>query len=256
MNQIPRNRQIYGNCQVISPDGHLMFRCDEKRANWYLSRNLAEKTQDNPLTVKLTFQPKGLGNHNKKYGLTIMQNICVNCGTNEFLTRHHVVPLCYRKFFPETHKSHNFHDVLSVCTYCHEIYERKADLLKKELSIKYNAPIQGEINKNAKKRAKYSKIATTLLDRSNLPDNRIIELMKTIKEYLDKDQVTIEDLTDLSTKKYNILNRTHGEIVMSKVDDLESFIKTWREHFIKNNECSFLPENWSINNEIKSDERK
>jgi hypothetical protein len=43
---------------------------------------------------------------------------------------------------------------------------------------------------------------------------------------------------------------------MSKVNNIESFIRIWREHFILNNECKFLPDNWNINNKIKSDERE
>ena len=111
---VTKDRKIYGNYQVLSPDGHLMFRCDEKKANWYIKRNLAEIISNDPLIVKLKFQPKGLGNHNKKYGLSVIENICVVCGSDEFLTRHHVVPTCYRKFFPLEKKSHNFHDVLSL----------------------------------------------------------------------------------------------------------------------------------------------
>ena len=253
---IPKDRLIYGNCQVLSPDGHLMFRCEEKRIKWYLSRNLAEIVNDSPPTIKLTFKPKGLGNHDKNYGLTIMTNQCVNCGSSEYLSRHHVVPYCYRKFFPNEHKSHNFHDVLSVCVECHNLYERKADKLKYDLSIEYNAPIQGEINNDAKEKRKYAKIASTLLDiNNNLPKSRIDELYNKVRNYLNKDPKQ-NDLIILSNIDCKILNRTHGEIVMSKVNNIESFIRIWREHFILNNECKFLPDNWNINNKIKSDERE
>ena len=108
---VKRDRKIYGNYKVFSPEGHLMFRCDLKKANWYLSRDLAHLFSDDPHTIQLKFQPKGLGNHNKVYGLTEMDNKCVVCGTNEFLTRHHVVPISYRRFFPVEIKSHNFHEL-------------------------------------------------------------------------------------------------------------------------------------------------
>ena len=126
LNTVTKDRKIYGNCQVLSPEGHLMFRCESKKANWYLKRDLADIITDEPLVIKLKFQPNGLGNHNKNYGLSEMENICVVCGSDEFLTRHHVVPICYRKYFPIEKKSHNFHDVLSVCAVCHESYEKFA----------------------------------------------------------------------------------------------------------------------------------
>jgi hypothetical protein len=43
MHRSIRKKKIYGNYQVFSPDNVLMFRCDEKKANWYLDRDLAEK---------------------------------------------------------------------------------------------------------------------------------------------------------------------------------------------------------------------
>lgn len=153
---------LYGNCKVLSPDGLLMFRCDEKRVNWYIKRNLADITSTDPITIKLNFKPRGLGNHGKAYGLIEMKNICVNCGKDSELNRHHVVPYCYRKFFPLKLKSHNFHDVLSLCVSCHEKYERSADRLKEFLANEYNAPINGETIDN-KDIIKVSKIASTLL---------------------------------------------------------------------------------------------
>jgi len=84
---IPKDRKIYGNWQVQSPDGILMFRCDEKKANWYLNRNLGEVIKTSPLIVKLKFKPRGLGNHNKSFGLSEMGNKCVTCGDEEYLTR-------------------------------------------------------------------------------------------------------------------------------------------------------------------------
>ena len=62
---VEKDRKIYGNCQVLSPGGILMFRCDEKKAKWYLNRNLGEILSESPLIVKLKFEPRGLGNHNK-----------------------------------------------------------------------------------------------------------------------------------------------------------------------------------------------
>lgn len=45
--RLVKDRKIYGNWQVQSPDGILMFRCESKKANWYLSRDLAESVSEN-----------------------------------------------------------------------------------------------------------------------------------------------------------------------------------------------------------------
>ena len=246
---IPKDRKLYGNCQVYSPFGHLMFRCDKKKVDWYLSRNLAEIIKHDPLTIKLNFSPRGLGNYDKPFGLSEMSNRCVNCGTEDFLTRHHVVPICYRRHFPLNLKSHNFHDVLSMCMDCHDSYERSADELKSELAIKYNAPING-ICREDKDLLKCIRNCTTLLrDTSSIPEDRLLEIKNQIVDYLGRES-TEEDLVEMSSRKQSLLEKTHGQMVIEKIDDIQSFIRLWREHFIKHNECKYLPGDWNINNVI------
>jgi hypothetical protein len=237
---------IYGNCQVLSPDNILMFRCDDKRAKWYLNKKLAEIINECPLKIRLKFQPKGLGNHGKKFGLIKMENQCVNCGKTNELNRHHVVPYCYRKFFPLYLKSHNFHDVLALCISCHENYERSANKLKEDLSIIYNAPINGEINED-KELIKYIKISITLLN-NKIPKSKSANLKKILKDRFNIKKLTTNKLKEISSIKVNIVNRTHGEIVMSKTSNIQKFTEMWRKHFIDNNDCTFLPKNWSIQN--------
>jgi len=248
---IPIDRKIYGNCQVLSPEGYLMFRCDEKKANWYLSRSLANIVRKEPfITIQLKFKPRGLGNHNKPFGLSEMKNQCVNCGTEEFLTRHHIVPFCYRKHFPLNLKSHNFHDVLSMCLTCHEKYERKADELKKEISIQFNSPINGYHQDIDKSLIKAIKNANTILrGDESIPDFRIKEIKEELKSFLLRD-FDYNDLVFLSNQKRQISKKTHGQNVVEKLADIQEFIQMWRKHFVEHNECKYLPSNWDVNNVI------
>lgn len=249
MSTVTKHNKIYGNWKVLSPDGHLMFRCDTKKANWYLKRNLASVTE-NESTIKLNFNPKGLGNHDKDYGLSEIDNICVICGIDEFLTRHHVVPYCYRRFFPMEKKSHNFHDVLSLCVNCHEKYEKSAFEYKLELANKYNAPINGELYDN-RELFRIKRICICLIGEMSftIPNNRIFEIKEEIRKYFSWKYVTKKRLKNFINKEVKLYNRTHGEIVISKIDDIDSFIYDWRCHFIEKNDCRFLPENWSIDYE-------
>ena len=247
---VEKDRKIYGNCQVLSPDGILMFRCDQKKANWYLNRNLGEIVNESPLIVKLNFKPQGLGNHNKVFGLTEMGNKCVSCGNEEYLTRHHVVPHCYRRYFPLELKSHNFHDVLSLCVMCHDSYERKADELKLKISSEYSAPINGEVESRSDL-VKYVKIAGTLLfESNNIPKSRIKLLRQELKTYFGIKRLSKKRIIKISETKSTILKKTHGEMVISKVDDIQKFVERWRHHFVENVDCRYLPENWSVTNKI------
>lgn len=250
LNSIPENRKIYGNCRVLSPEGILMFRCDQKKVNWYLNRNLATVVIDNPLTIKLNFKPKGLGNHKKEFGLSDMQNICVVCGSEKYLTKHHVVPYCYKQHLPSRLKSRNHHDILSVCVDCHEEYERSADKLKYELSIKYNSPLSGILYKN-REVIKYSKICSTLLrDDINIPKKRINDLRNSVKAFFGIKRLTKSRLNKLSKIKVDFIKKTHGEMVVQEIDDFQIFFEMWRRHFIEKTNPEFLPKGWKIENKI------
>ncbi len=247
---VKKDRKIYGNCQVFSPDGHLMFRCDAKKSNWYLSRGLATLQNEDPYEIKLTFQPKGLGNHNKSYGLTEIDNCCVVCGTTEYLTRHHVVPICYRKFFPIEIKSHQFHDVISLCADCHEKYEHYAFKFKKELAIRYSAPINGE-KFNNRDILKMKKIAVCLTSDwlKHIPKTKVQDMKSEMKKFFSWKRITKPRLESLIGKNLKVLNRTHGEVVISRLTELKPFIREWRQHFLDHNDCKYLPKNWSVDND-------
>lgn len=233
---------IYGNYQVLSPDNILMFRCDEKRANWYINKKLAEIIGE--YIIRLNFKPNGLGNHNKEYGLEEMKNLCVNCGREDDLTRHHIVPYCYRRYLPENIKAHNFHDVLPMCIECHNKYEREADKLKKSLAGRYDAPIHGLVIKNDDM-IRYIKLSKTIL-LSNIPEKKKRELRQKIKDDLNIKRLTKKRLKNLSEIKYVSVKKTHGEIVMSKISNTQEFIEMWRQHFIDNNNCKYLPKKWNV----------
>ena len=222
-----------------------MFRCGDKKANWYLNRKLADIVCNDPLTIKLNFKPNGLGNHEKGYGLGEMQNKCVNCGTLERLTKHHVVPICYRRHFPIKIKSHNFHDVLPMCDKCHDKYERKADDLKRFLAKKYKAPINGIISDDSGL-IKYVKIAKSLVNETKIPFKRKIILRNKLKEKFEIKRLTFKKIKRISEISIQENKTTHSEIVMKKLTNISKFIEMWRKHFIKNNECKFLPKKWNI----------
>lgn len=249
-----KDRKIYGNCRVLSPDGILMFLCEEKRANWYLDRNLAEKINNDPITVRLTFEPNGLGNNDKPYGLMEMSNKCVVCGSEEFLTRHHVVPICYRRYFPLKYKSKNHHDVLALCFDCHEKYEVKAFELKGQLAEEYNAPLDGLLDKSMEGGVKIIGYSRLLLsDKVDLlPKDRLMEIKSILTDYFGG-EYTKEDLLVTSLLKTTLCRKTHGEIVVSKLTNYQDFIEMWRKHFVEKNDCKYLPDKWKVDNIIERD---
>jgi exonuclease 3'-5' domain-containing protein 2 len=242
---VSKDRKIYGGCKVLHPDGHLMFRCGDKKLNWYLERGLGEMISENPRTIKLTFEPKGTGYHKSKWGLSEMNNICVDCGTDEFLTRHHVIPYSYRKHFPVELKTHNFHDVLAMCITCHDEYERKADILKQEIADEYDVPVKG-LNYFDRDGSKMKRLSHCLLNPDGVPESRVKDLRGVICDHYGWKRITRNRLEDISTMEVRRNIKTHGEMVCAKIEDHQKFIEMWRNHFIENNSCEYLSENWSI----------
>lgn len=238
----------YENCEVLSPDGQLMFRCCKKKAVWYLDRNLGKKVIDDPLTIQLTFIPKGVGHVDDPYFLQKMENRCVVCGSEESLTRHHIVPYCYRKFFPENLKNHRSYDVMALCIPCHRSYEEHAITLKQTLAAQYSAPISGTGIKYDKELARARGAASALLaNRDKMPPERQEELLVRIKHYLQK-EITDFELQELVDKDpYDFGNYTHhGKIVIEQTVDIEEFVRNWRQHFIDKMNPQYLPSHWTV----------
>lgn len=98
------------------------------------------KTNDDPYTVQLNFEPARRPG-TKDHCLNCNLNICVVCGDDESYMRKNVVPHDYRRYFPLVMKDNHSHDILLTCPRCHSLANVFDDQLRKELAIKYNAPL-------------------------------------------------------------------------------------------------------------------
>lgn len=244
------NEEIYHNCKVLSPDGVEMFRCHRKKFNWYIQKGLAALEPNSTDTIRLKFQPNGLGWAGDHYYLQDRENKCCSCGSNEKLTKHHVVPYCYRREFPENIKNSNYYDVLPLCVDCHTIYEKYATEKKKELEDRYQAPLHG-INLTSNKVTSH---ARTLLEYGHLiPEDRKQKLIERIKKETKKPIIEKEDLENLAkiTSKDNSKNiLSHSQIVVSKIECFQSFVEEWREHFVQVMNPEHLPKHWNVKHDL------
>lgn len=239
-----------------------MFRCDTDRIEWYLDRDLAVVVTEEPMTIQLTFTPKGKGHIDEPFYLSEKENCCVVCGGREYLTRHHAVPHCYRRFFPEHLKSRSSHDVLPVCVDCHETYEKEAQKLKKQIAAELELPINGgtKWDDSARQyhRAKSSAHALVrYLDK--IPSERQEYLRNNISEYLGK-VVTDEDIEKLAEVPRRGAGRylgdpglfSHGRAVVEKITDFDAFVVRWRKHFCDTMNPQHLHEHWDVNHRVQT----
>lgn len=249
MSKIRNPNRLYGSYLVLHPDNSPMFRCGQEKAEWYLSRNLAELVADDPPVLKFKFVPKGRGHSGDTFYLSKKENRCVVCGHDnlEDLTRHHVVPYCYRKFFPPKAKRNNYHDVLLLCEECHQKYEEKAQQMKKDLAVKYDAPL-GFVAVDPKKHQARKFALALYAWGQKMPQSRVEQLKEWLREYLGHDPNS-EELFKLSNLCYSRSDPfgEHGRNVITKIPNLQDFVVMWRNHFIMEMKPLFLPDYWDTN---------
>jgi len=246
-----RVNDIYGNWLVLHPKGFEMFRCTTKKAEWYLSRGLADIVTETPPVIKFNFEPNGVGWFGDEFALTQKQNLCVVCGAKELhrLTKHHIVPSLYKKHFPKQLKVATSHDVVCICRECHDEYENVyAIKLKERIAEQYGVQLCNS-HSDFVKIIKLSK--AFVLNSTFMPEERKLELLMKISTMLgnDEDFVSIsevEKFSKINQKDYNEFHGNHGREVMSKVDSIQEFVEMWRRDFLENMRPKFMPEHWDV----------
>lgn len=249
---------IYGNHEMYSPpiEGHpngvLMFRNKRKRIQWYLDRKLAKliKEENGVMTAQMLVMPNGLGRHGDPY-MPIMQNRCVVTGNSNNLNRHHIVPKQYRNLMPLYYKELCYHDIVAIDIDTHNRYEiEHANLLKRELSIKYDAPLYP---KDFGDDYNLSKLAFAYENHNELiPDEKKNYMLDKFKTYFNKSMIDKSDIEYLISLKplFDEKIANHGKIVLESFNDNQGFVEMWRQHFLDTMKPGFMPEDWSVNRAI------
>jgi hypothetical protein len=255
---------LYGNNSIYYQD-ILLFRTNDKRANWYLSRDLAEIVQEDPdggKKIRLKFQPKGLGNSEDPFYIEKKKNVCVVCGDNivENLTKHHVVPSVYRKNFPLEYKDRSSHDVVLMCKKHHYEYEEYALEFKNILAEEFGVPT---LSKSSMvfydtniKRAKGIAFALTNY-RKQMPKDRIEALCNEF-EYITSLKAIKKNFNRISKSSlgYSTKEIEHGKAMVDKITNYQNFVERWRQHFLDYAKPQYLSEHWSVTKIVSTLERK
>jgi hypothetical protein len=215
-----------------------------------LTRDLAEIINNDPLSIRLTFTPKGYGNSGDEFFLSTKENKCCCCGSEKELSKHHIFPKRYKRFLSLDIKSRDHHDVIALCVDCHSRYENESIKLREELSKKYDAPVYSKIiNKTLKRINNFA--SRLIVDGENLHKEAYKKMMKFICGYENKkvEEITKEYLENL-VKNTNQTVIFHEEVIMSKIENLQEFVELWRKHFIETMRPKFMPEHWNINRAV------
>lgn len=192
------NKPIYENCKMLAPSGEHLCYCDNKKMNWYITKNLAIKVSEN--VFKLTFKPNGVGcidadNTVSEFYTITRDNCCVVCGKKKDYMRFHVVPVSYRQFLPNILKSHKSHDVVLLCADCHIIANEAYEKKKLEISDVYNIPlnIQSEIKEFQINLCKIINLCANIIsNKGKIPNIKYFKILKVILNFLTENIETPE----------------------------------------------------------------
>ncbi|XP_068210115.1 exonuclease 3'-5' domain-containing protein 2 isoform X1 [Palaemon carinicauda] len=253
-----RKGPLYHNCQLWAPDNKPLCTIDPKKARWYVEKDLGDLVSEDPLIVRLKFEPAGrpqMEMEDGKFYLQERQNICVVCGKEESFIRKNVVPREYRKYFPDTLKAHQNHDVVLLCSSCHRLNNMRDQQLRFKLAEEFDAPIGTEQDvkctfDKSLKSVRYA-AGALLRSRDEIPQKRVLELENIVKKFYDIDEITQEHLNKAYNMNVNIWNddyQAHGYKVFQAYEKvgLVKLEQRWREFFLSSMEPKFLPDCWSV----------
>jgi hypothetical protein len=239
----------YDNIAVLSDKDESLGFINTKRAEKFLSWGIMVWVEENRV-LKMTREPTG-GIVRHKTLITPRKNVCVVCGTNDDCSFHHIVPRCYKKYFPNSLKSHNNYDVMLMCIPCHRKYERVAYEFKKQLAEKYGTESVSDMSSEARTKSYAVESASTLLKHgTKMPSYRIAQLQQNIKKFIKKELLTERDITEIALLRPE-KKTASSYLVAQKLkteEEIKKFIITWREHFLNTMKPKFMPDFW------KSDE--
>lgn len=293
--------QAYSNCRILSSSGDLVAHCDRSKALWYLSKGLASHesgslhrgpvsasapdcADDEPLTVRLTFSPEERhdGSFERLASPQPRRNQCVVCGSAESLSRYHLVPRSYQRFFKVEYKAKQSTDIVLLCVDCHEVANRHVMALKLRIAKEYAAPLQGEglVKPTRAERTVVKSAAALLRGGDAIPPARLAELEATVRAWWSAEVaagrapaelVGVDALEPAALQHASRLGRPplrkggwqaamaaagdfrpHGQIVVDALhsdpsdDALHAFIVRWRQHFVTSLAPRYMPDDWRM----------
>ncbi|KAJ9457977.1 Protein RRP6-like 3 [Diplonema papillatum] len=269
------SKPVYSNCLILAPDGEPLVCTDEKKAQWYVQSQRAVVVEKVPrLVIRLTFEPVG-----RNTTAEVIENICVACGAEKELKKHHVVPLSYRKQFPRHRKEHQPHDIVLCCArcaaVCKEPYRALREQLEKEHRAAKPAPhtscaraAASALLKGAQTSSKphpADDSAVSHCSTSRIPLARFNELLCTVRDFhplLPHEPLTHRHVREMlkNTEPVPLSRQVVLSVLASaegfhgKEEALTEFVKRWRRLFLHTMSPRHLPPSWSVHS-VHLDER-
>lgn len=246
----------YGNIPIYSPDGILMFNTNDRKVNFYKRHNLIEEFNSG---FKLLFKPSGLGLHDRSAGHLLSfprKNRCVISGEEDvlLLTRHHIVPVLFRKWMPEHIKSANYQFIVFVRKDLHHKYTKYEHEYYSEIAKMFGVDVfEDTLFLHASQISKRRKLANTLYKYGHFIPKDRMEVLKTkfkihcgYEPTYENYKKVCEEIEATEKKYYKNADYNFGKLVIEKITDYEAFENIWFTHFLSKMKPEFLPEDLKL----------
>jgi len=247
---LKRTRAIYSNCALYDEKG-LLCRCSYQRAHWYVKKGLASVISEQPYGVLLNFDP-GVPVEDREIIYAVhKENICCVCGNSDIgqLTRHHIVPFCFRKHFPPNYKSCLSHDVMPVCIDCHTAYHKHATV---KIDDMFEHCPEIHVARARKRHLQKTLRICRATSLNTLPEGRQEELIRKLYSQWST-KLTVEEITDRCLKEKEIIKNDAQIYVEQLKMSLDDFVRFWRLDFVETMSPGFLPKGWSLNHKTHNE---
>jgi hypothetical protein len=221
---------------MYSPDDKLMCFISDKRARWYLNRDLATLVSDEytqGLAIKLKFKPEGDGWDSNL--LTPRENKCVVCGVEEHLTKHHIIPYRYRKHLTQDVKDYNSFDVVLLCDKHHMEYETKSQKYDQNWIVPQKKTQRKKVDKVQ------SYVNALRKYKSTIPKEKITQM----ESFLEEKGISVETFETPKVRQDS--QDSVFQIAANKITDIDAFFISWRKHFVETMNPRYMPMDWEVN---------
>lgn len=257
---------MYDNIIMRDPDGKALSTISNKKAQWYVSKGLAEWTS--PTNILLLFEPSGRSNGDT-YTSSPKSNSCVACGVSGHMMRHYIVPYAYRSLLPNRYKSHQSHDVVILCPKCHLYCEQCYHEHRSQLedSLRTDPQTAARLHTDPHKQHVRSAALALLRWKGKLPGSRIDEYEKTVRQYLRVPcdcPLSEELLQQAIDVDYTIQNPNYisgsdlvaNHLMQGGHNRIADFVKEWRAFFLNTVQPRHLPKGWRVDAPVACNEHK
>lgn len=239
-----KQKPIYDNCEIYGPDNTLVGLCSKERYEWYIAKGIAETIENKPNALKLKFEPK----YRNKIDTSVRirrENKCCACGAEENLVKYRVIPIEFKRFFPDEWKSHNSVDILPLCLDCSGDASSYAQDFKDQLCEDYDIYKDDFIDS---KKAELKLLSKKILGcrKYGVNDKNMMDKLVELVGHEVTDEELNKFYTDITSVNYKDTN-SPAEYIVKKIieqNGMKEFIKRWKDNFITTMNPTDLPEDF------------